>query len=300
MEAARPGFFSGLLKQQGPKYLWIGCADSRVPANELVDLDPGELFVHRNVANVVVHSDLNCLSVIQFATDVIKVRHIIVVGHSQCGGVMAALEDRRVGLADNWLRHVQDVRNRHAAWLETVAPADRVDALCELNVVEQALNVCQTTVVQEAWQRGQEIFVHGWVYRLHNGLLKDLTMTVSRLDDAAHRVRARAGAGALALPAGRCVGRGRARLLAPGPRLISKPRATRGSVRARMQALGRVGAQFGTVSDVPEKPIWSAAAGVALGAGTLAAVIAGAAPGAPPRGVARTTWLGGNAMPILR
>jgi len=185
MEAARPGFFTSLLRQQAPRYLWIGCADSRVPANELVDLDPGELFVHRNVANVVVHSDLNCLSVIQFATDVIKVRHIIVVGHSQCGGVMAALEDRRVGLADNWLRHVQDVRNRHAAWLETVAPADRVDALCELNVVEQALNVCQTTVVQEAWQRGQEIFVHGWVYRLHNGLLKDLTMTVSRLDDAA-------------------------------------------------------------------------------------------------------------------
>jgi carbonic anhydrase len=184
MEAARPGFFSSLLQQQGPQYLWIGCADSRVPANELVDLAPGELFVHRNVANVVVHSDLNCLSVIQFATDVLKVRHIIVVGHSQCGGVIAALEDRRVGLADNWLRHVQDVRNRHGAWLETVAPGDRVNALCELNVVEQALNVCQTTVVQEAWQRGQEIIVHGWVYRLHNGLLKDLTMTVSRLDDA--------------------------------------------------------------------------------------------------------------------
>ena len=184
MEAARPGFFSGLAQQQGPQYLWIGCADSRVPANELVDLAPGELFVHRNVANVVVHSDLNCLSVIQFATDVLKVRHIIVVGHSQCGGVIAALEDRRVGLADNWLRHVQDVRNRHSAWLETVAPDDRVNALCELNVVEQALNVCQTTVVQEAWQRGQEIVVHGWVYRLHNGLLKDLTMTVSRLDDA--------------------------------------------------------------------------------------------------------------------
>ena len=179
MEAARPGFFSGLLQQQAPRYLWIGCADSRVPANELVDLDPGELFVHRNVANVVVHSDLNCLSVIQFATDVIKVRHIIVVGHSQCGGVMAALEDRRVGLADNWLRHVQDVRNRHAAWLETVPAADRVDALCELNVVEQALNACQTTVVQDAWARGQELVVHGWFYGLSNGLLQDLRMTVS-------------------------------------------------------------------------------------------------------------------------
>jgi carbonic anhydrase len=185
METSRPGFFGGLARQQGPQYLWIGCADSRVPANELVDLAPGELFVHRNVANVVVHSDLNCLSVIQFATDVLKVRHIIVVGHSQCGGVIAALEDRRVGLADNWIRHVQDVRNRHSAWLATLPETERVNALCELNVVEQALNVCQTTVVQEAWQRGQEIVVHGWVYRLHNGLLKDLTMTVSRLDDAA-------------------------------------------------------------------------------------------------------------------
>ncbi|HEY2190223.1 MAG TPA: carbonate dehydratase [Caldimonas sp.] len=184
MESARPGFFTSLLQQQAPQYLWIGCADSRVPANELVDLDPGELFVHRNVANVVVHSDLNCLSVIQYAIDVLKVHHIIVVGHSQCGGVAAALQDRSVGLADNWLRHVQDVRNRHGVWLSTVAEGERVNALCELNVIEQALNVCQTTVVQEAWQRGQEVVVHGWVYRLHNGLLKDLTMTVSRLDDA--------------------------------------------------------------------------------------------------------------------
>jgi carbonic anhydrase len=208
VEAARPGFFSSLSQQQGPQYLWIGCADSRVPANELVDLAPGELFVHRNVANVVVHSDLNCLSVIQFATDVLKVRHIIVVGHSQCGGVIAALEDRRVGLADNWLRHVQDVRNRHSGWLESLPASERVNALCELNVVEQALNVCQTTVVQEAWQRGQEIVVHGWVYRLHNGLLKDLMMTVSRLDDAAAAyekalagVRARYGGQAVGAPA---------------------------------------------------------------------------------------------------
>ena len=178
-EARSPGFFTGLLLQQAPQYLWIGCADSRVPANELVDLAPGELFVHRNVANVVVHSDLNCLSVIQFATDVLQVKHIIVVGHSNCGGVAAAFDDRRIGLADNWLRHVQDVRNRHQAWLETLPPARRIDALCELNVVEQALNVCQTTIVQDAWQRGQEVVVHGWVYGLHNGLLEDLTMTVA-------------------------------------------------------------------------------------------------------------------------
>jgi carbonic anhydrase len=184
MEAGRPGFFTGLLQQQAPQYLWIGCADSRVPANELVDLAPGQLFVHRNVANVVSHSDLNCLSVVQFATDVLQVKHIIVVGHSQCGGVIAALEDRRVGLADNWIRHVQDVRNRHAAWLETVPALQRANALCELNVVEQALNVCQTTIVQDAWQRGQELVVHAWVYGLHNGLLQDLEMTVSRLDDA--------------------------------------------------------------------------------------------------------------------
>ena len=183
MEARSPGFFTGLLAQQAPQYLWIGCADSRVPANELVDLAPGELFVHRNVANVVVHSDLNCLSVIQFATDVLQVRHIIVVGHSNCGGVSAALNDRRIGLADNWIRHVQDVRNRHHAWLEALPAAARVNALVELNVVEQALNVCQTTIVQDAWQRGQRVVVHGWVYGLHNGLLEDLTMTVEGSDD---------------------------------------------------------------------------------------------------------------------
>jgi carbonic anhydrase len=178
-EARRPGFFTGLLQQQEPQYLWIGCADSRVPANELVDLLPGELFVHRNVANVVVHSDLNCLSVIQFAADRLKVKHIIVVGHSGCGGVIAALNDVRVGLADNWIRHVQDVRNRHQAWLETLPPALRVDALGELNVIEQARNVCQTTVVQDAWARGQELVVHGWFYGLHDGLLKDLGITVA-------------------------------------------------------------------------------------------------------------------------
>ena len=178
-EARSPGFFTKLLTQQAPQYLWIGCADSRVPANELVDLLPGELFVHRNVGNVVVHSDLNCLSVMQFATDLLKVGHIIIVGHSGCGGVNAALNDLRVGLADNWIRHVQDVRNRHRDWLETVPAPRRVDALCELNVVEQALNACQTTIVQDAWARGQELVIHGWFYGLSNGLLQDLKMTVS-------------------------------------------------------------------------------------------------------------------------
>ncbi len=184
-EARSPGFFTSLLAQQAPQYLWIGCADSRVPANELVGLAPGELFVHRNVANLVVHSDLNCLSVMQFATDLLKVGHIIVVGHSGCGGVRAALHGVRVGLADNWIRHVQDVRNRHADWLATVPEARRVDALCELNVVEQAKNVCQTTIVQDAWARGQVIVVHGWFYGLNNGLLQDLKMTVAHADDLA-------------------------------------------------------------------------------------------------------------------
>ena len=178
-EARTPGFFTGLLQQQAPQYMWIGCADSRVPANELVDLLPGELFVHRNVANVVVHSDLNCLSVIQFATDLLKVKHIIIVGHSGCGGVRAALNDTRVGLADNWIRHVQDVRNRHQSWLDTVAEVRRVDALCELNVIEQARNACQTTIVQDAWARGQELVVHGWYYGLSDGLLQDLQITVA-------------------------------------------------------------------------------------------------------------------------
>ncbi|MFG6448863.1 carbonate dehydratase [Roseateles sp. BYS180W] len=182
-EAREPGFFSRLLRQQTPQYLWIGCADSRVPANELVNLLPGELFVHRNVANVVVHSDLNCLSVMQFAVDQLQVKHVIIVGHSNCGGVKAALQDRRVGLVDNWLRHVQDVRNAHQSWLDTLPESQRVDALCELNVLEQARNACQTTVVQDAWARGQAVVVHGWVYGLHNGLLEDLRMTVACAED---------------------------------------------------------------------------------------------------------------------
>ncbi|MEW6706014.1 MAG: carbonate dehydratase [Pseudomonadota bacterium] len=182
-EAREPGFFSRLLQQQAPQYLWIGCSDSRVPANELVGLLPGELFVHRNVANVVVHSDLNCLSVMQFAVDMLKVQHIIVVGHSNCGGVRAALEDVRVGLADNWIRHVQDVRHRHQDWLDSLPAERRLPALVELNVLEQALNVCQTTIVQDAWSRGQPVVVHGWVYGLHNGLLEDLSMTVTSVED---------------------------------------------------------------------------------------------------------------------
>jgi carbonic anhydrase len=174
-----PDFFNRLAQQASPEYLWIGCSDSRVPANELLGLAPGDVFVHRNIANVVVHSDLNCLSVLQFAIEVLKVKHVIIVGHSGCGGVNAALNDLRVGLADNWIRHVQDVRNRHRDWLETVPAPRRVDALCELNVVEQALNACQTTIVQDAWARGQELVIHGWFYGLSNGLLQDLKMTVS-------------------------------------------------------------------------------------------------------------------------
>lgn len=178
VEARTPGFFTHLLKQQTPQYLWIGCADSRVPANEILGLLPGDVFVHRNVANVVVHSDLNALSVMQYAIDQLHVRHIMVVGHYGCGGVTAALHGRRVGLADNWLRHVQDVRNKHRVFIDSLPDDDaRLQALCELNVLEQSLNVCETTVVQDAWARGQSVVVHGWVYGLHNGLLEDLQMT---------------------------------------------------------------------------------------------------------------------------
>jgi len=184
-EARTPGFFTRLTQQQQPQYMWIGCADSRVPANELVDLLPGELFVHRNVANLLVHSDLNALSVLQYAVDVLGVLHIIVVGHSNCGGVRAALLNHRAGLVDNWLRHVQDVRDTHEAFLADVPAERRLDALVELNVLEQARNVCRTTIVQDAWQRGQAVTVHGWVYGLHNGLLDDLKITAARADDVA-------------------------------------------------------------------------------------------------------------------
>ena len=183
IESRSPGFFTRLQQQQSPQYLWIGCSDSRVPANEIVGMLPGELFVHRNVANVVVHSDLNCLSVMEFAIDSLQVKHIIVVGHYGCSGVKAAMQNLRIGIADNWLRHVQDVRNQHRAWLYQLPDGPvRLDALCELNVLEQSLNVCQTTVVQDAWARGQEVVVHGWVYGLHNGLINDMRMSVASAD----------------------------------------------------------------------------------------------------------------------
>jgi carbonic anhydrase len=172
-----PEFFSKLSQQQTPGYLWIGCSDSRVPANEIVGLLPGELFVHRNVANIVVHTDLNCLSVMQFAVDLLKVRHIIVCGHYGCTGVRAALHGERHGLIDNWLRHLQDVRQKHDKFLANLADAH--DRLCELNVIEQVTNVCQTTIVRDAWERGQALQVHGWIYGLHDGLLRDLDTTVS-------------------------------------------------------------------------------------------------------------------------
>ncbi len=175
-----PGFFDALAQQQTPRYLWIGCSDSRVPATQLIGLMPGELFVHRNVANVVVHTDFNCLSVMQFAVDVLKVEHIIVCGHYGCGGVEAAMRNLRLGLIDNWLRHVQDVMQRHEALLATIHDDDRrLDRLCELNVIEQVMNVSRTTIVESAWERGQELAVHGWIYGLHDGLLRDLGIHVT-------------------------------------------------------------------------------------------------------------------------
>lgn len=174
-----PDFFSTLAKQQSPKFLWIGCADSRVPANQLVGLIPGEMFVHRNVANVVVHTDFNCLSVMQYAVDVLKVEHIIVCGHHGCGGVKAALENSQLGLIDNWLRHVQDVVRQHEpALMQMEDEKMRLDRLCELNVIEQVRNVARTTIVQSAWQRGQELVVHGWIYGLQDGLLRDLEVSI--------------------------------------------------------------------------------------------------------------------------
>ena len=177
-----PNFFLNLSRQQNPEYLWIGCSDSRVPANQIIDLLPGDLFVHRNIANLVVHTDLNCLSVMQFAVDVLKVRHIIVCGHYGCSGIAAAFRQERIGLSDNWLRHVQDVRERHHRFLNGPSGGDR---LCEFNVIEQAANVCQTTIVKDAWHRGQELTVHGWIYGLRDGLLADLNMTVTTVEETA-------------------------------------------------------------------------------------------------------------------
>jgi carbonic anhydrase len=175
-----PDFFLKLSQQQSPGYLWIGCSDSRVPANEIVGLLPGELFVHRNIANLVVHTDLNCLSVMQFAVDILRVRHIIVCGHYDCSGVRAALQRDRMGLSDNWLRHIQDVRQKHDKHLANAGDDSKgVDRLCEFNVIEQVANVCQTTIARDAWERGQELAVHGWIYGLHDGRLRDLHMTVT-------------------------------------------------------------------------------------------------------------------------
>ncbi len=179
MRLREPEFFAQLSRHQAPQYLWIGCSDSRVPANQIVGLLPGEMFVHRNVANVVIHADLNCLSVMQYAVDVLRVRHVIVCGHYGCGGVLAALRNDRLGLIDNWLRHVQDVYGMHRAPLDALpTEARRHDRLCELNVIEQTVNVCQTTVVREAWGRGQPLMVHGWIYGLSDGLLRELGMNV--------------------------------------------------------------------------------------------------------------------------
>ena len=190
MHKREPEFFAKLSRQHSPEYLWIGCSDSRVPANQIVGLLPGEIFVHRNIANVVVHTDLNCLSVAQFAVDVIKVRHIIVCGHYGCGGVRAALRSDRLGLVDNWLRHIQDVRDKHEPLLKVLDnEVERVDRLCELNVIEQVLNVCQTSIVRDAWHRGQELTVHSWIYGLHDGLIRDLGIAVGSWKEVepAHR-----------------------------------------------------------------------------------------------------------------
>lgn len=184
-----PEFFHKLSQQQSPDYLWIGCSDSRVSANQIVDLPPGDLFVHRNIANVVVHTDLNCLSVMQFAIDILKVRHIIVCGHYGCSGVQAALRRSRVGLTDNWLRHVQDVREKHQASLAD-SDAAAHDRLCELNVIEQVANVCQTTITRDAWERGQELSVHGWIYGIQDGIIHDLGATATSAAHAPEAYRA--------------------------------------------------------------------------------------------------------------
>jgi len=183
-----PEFFERLSRQQAPQYLWIGCSDSRVPANQIVGLLPGELFVHRNIANLVVHTDLNCLSVMQFAVDILKVRHVIVCGHYGCSGVQAALARERLGLSDNWLRHVQDVRLKHENALARAPNA--AERLCELNVIEQVANVCHTSIARDAWERGQPLAVHGWVYGINDGLLKDLDVTVYGFAEAGEVYRA--------------------------------------------------------------------------------------------------------------
>ncbi len=179
IERERPGFFTSLMEQQNPRYMWIGCSDSRVPANQITGLEPGEVFVHRNVANVVIPTDLNCLSTIQYAVDQLHIQHLMVVGHYGCGGVLAALNDIRVGLSDNWIQHVKDVRDKHRKVIAATAPEWRHDVLCELNAIEQVLNIAHTTVMQDAWTRGEKVTVHGWCYGLKDGLIKNLNMSVS-------------------------------------------------------------------------------------------------------------------------
>jgi len=188
IKASEPEFFNILAQKQTPGYLWIGCSDSRVPATQLVGLQAGDLFVHRNVANIVVHTDFNCLSVLQYAVDVLKVRHIIVCGHYHCGGVAAAMKNLKFGLIDNWLRHIQDVMHNHETMLAAISDEDlRLDRLCELNVVEQVLNVCRTTIVQNAWNRGQELAVHSWIYGVEDGLLRDLGLCVTNPEELAKK-----------------------------------------------------------------------------------------------------------------
>ncbi|ATE61920.1 carbonate dehydratase [Thauera sinica] len=190
MQAEDPDFFGRLVNQQSPEYLWIGCSDSRVPANQIIGLAPGEVFVHRNIANVVVHTDLNALSVIHYAVEFLRVKHVLVVGHYGCGGVKAALNDNRTGLTDNWLRHVQDVRDRHEAKLAAIdEPAARMNRLCELNAMQQVVNVCQTSILREAWARGQSVTVHGWCYSLENGLVNDLKVSSTSREEAMDRYR---------------------------------------------------------------------------------------------------------------
>lgn len=190
MKAERPGFFTGLAAQQTPRYMWIGCSDSRVPANQITGLEPGEVFVHRNVANVVVHTDLNALSTIQFAVDMLKVEHVIVCGHYGCGGVYAALDNVRIGLADNWIRHIKNVRSRHRQLIEATPLEQRANVLCELNVIEQVVNVSQTTVLQDAWAKGQRVSLHGWAYGINDGLVHDLQMTVDNAAEVETRYEA--------------------------------------------------------------------------------------------------------------
>jgi len=192
MKATDPDFFAKLSKQQKPQYLWIGCSDSRVPANEIMGMLPGEVFVHRNIANMVIHTDLNCLSIIQYAVDVLKVKHIIVCGHYDCGGINAAMDNKEHGLIDNWLRNIKDVHRYHRDRLDAVKDEkERKKLLCEINVIEQVANVCHTTIVQNVWKSGQELAVHGWIYSIENGILRDLNVCVTNLDEVAqtHRIQ---------------------------------------------------------------------------------------------------------------